>query len=147
MAHFYTYQNPNPSALNSSDSGHWENPADWPRTFLYVSAHQDTQGIHPPAPVYQSSPSSSQPAIYYFAVSRLSISHFIVKSLIIHSREVPLLQLATMSTASTMDRILLLPQLVGPTPPLHIPATPCLPLLLLRTLHTPTRTTAHHTIL
>ncbi|KAJ4502456.1 hypothetical protein HRR83_005551 [Exophiala dermatitidis] len=68
MPNFYTYQNPNPSALNEGNQGHWEDPADWPRTFLYVSAHEGAQGIHPPAPVYQ----SNQPAqqnMYYFAGS------------------------------------------------------------------------------
>lgn len=70
MPNFYSYQGLNPSALNSAGAaGHWEDPADWPRTFYYVSAADGTQqGIHPPAPVYQSN-QPSQPAMYYFAVS------------------------------------------------------------------------------
>lgn len=70
MPNFYNYQGLNPSALNgASAAGHWEDPADWPRTFYYVSAADGTQqGIHPPAPVYQSN-QPAQPAMYYFAVS------------------------------------------------------------------------------
>jgi hypothetical protein len=68
-AHFYTYRDPIPSAVNIQPAAwHWEDPADWPRTFLYVSNPGDFQGIHPPAPVYQSN-QPAQSTMYYFQVS------------------------------------------------------------------------------
>ncbi len=68
MPNFYNYQSLYPSSLNDPrNAGHWENPADWPRTFYYVSADGTQQGIHPPAPVYQSN-QSAQPGMYYLAV-------------------------------------------------------------------------------
>jgi hypothetical protein len=82
MPNYYTYQYPNPSALNDpGQGGHWEDPADWPRTYLYVSAHEGAQGIHPPAPVYQSN-QPAQSATYYFAVSCLHT--LTITSLIVH---------------------------------------------------------------
>ncbi|EXJ93509.1 hypothetical protein A1O1_01901 [Capronia coronata CBS 617.96] len=80
MPNYYTYQNPNPSALNDRSQGHWEDPADWPRTFLYVSTHEGAQGIHPPAPVYQSN-QPSQSAMYYFAGSSSSPAGYYVNGL------------------------------------------------------------------
>ena len=71
--HYYTYQLPNPSAVNTQGpSGHWEDPADWPRTYLYVPNQDGAQGLHPPAPVYQSNQPSQQ-AMYYFQVSRRAL--------------------------------------------------------------------------
>ena len=73
-AHFYTYQDPNPSTVNTDPATyHWEDPADWPRSFLYVPNHSGAQGIHPPAPVYQTN-QPSQPAMYYFQVC-LPVEH------------------------------------------------------------------------
>ncbi|ETI24484.1 hypothetical protein G647_03853 [Cladophialophora carrionii CBS 160.54] len=68
-AHFYTYNSLNPSAVNTQPAAwHWEDPADWPRTYLYVSNQNGAQGIHPPAPVYQSN-QPAQPTMYYFQAS------------------------------------------------------------------------------
>lgn len=141
---YYTYQNPNPSALNHPSQGHWENPADWPRTFLYTSAHDGAQGIHPPAPVYQSTQPAQQ-ALYYFAVSELVSSHcgFTDSSL----RVALLPQPGIMSMGSTMDHSLPLQQLVGLTPLLHTLVIPCpLPLLQALLAVTTTPTTTHHTV-
>ncbi|KIW29413.1 uncharacterized protein PV07_05229 [Cladophialophora immunda] len=81
MPHFYTYQTPNPSAVNTQGStGYWENPADWPRTYLYVSNQGGLQGIHPPAPVYQSN-QPSQPAMYYFQGSSSAPAGYYVNGL------------------------------------------------------------------
>ncbi|KAJ9500139.1 hypothetical protein H2202_004530 [Exophiala xenobiotica] len=67
MPNYYNYQSLYPSSLNDPrNAGHWENPADWPRTFYYVSADGTQQGIHPPAPVYQSNQPAQQ-RMYYFA--------------------------------------------------------------------------------
>jgi hypothetical protein len=64
---YYDYtRNPpiqNPPHMNS----HFESTSDWPKTFDYV-ANLGYQGLHPPAPVYQ----TNQPAqqnMYYFGVS------------------------------------------------------------------------------
>lgn len=70
MPNFYTYQNPYPSQLATAGQGHWEDPADWPRTFIYVTNQAGTQGIHPPAPIYQAG-SPSQPNMYYYQVSEM----------------------------------------------------------------------------
>ncbi|KAK4935258.1 hypothetical protein LTR10_023652 [Elasticomyces elasticus] len=81
MPNYYTYQNPYPSALDNTQSGHWENPDDWPRTFLYVSAYDGAQqGLHPPAPVYQSNQPSQQ-AMYYFPGSSSSPAGYYLNGL------------------------------------------------------------------
>lgn len=144
-AHFYTYDRLNPSALNTNPAAwQWENPADWPRTYLYVSNQGDAQGIHPPAPVYQSNQPAQQ-AMYYFQVSPDHFDSFNPTSLTFNHRAVLVRQLATTSTASTPERLLLLPQLVGPTPT-PPPVTLAIHFLphLLRPLHPTTRTCTHH---
>lgn len=64
---YYNYTT-NPVTTNDPyATGHWENPDDWPKTFNYV-AKFGLQGLHPPAPVYQTN-QPAQPAMYtYFAV-------------------------------------------------------------------------------
>lgn len=68
MPNFYTYQNPYPSQLATPGQGHWENPADWPKTYIYVANQDGTQGIHPPGPVYTANP-PAQSNMYYYPVS------------------------------------------------------------------------------
>ena len=147
MPTFHTYQNPNPSALNNPSQGHWEDPRDWPRTYLYISAHDGAQGIHPPAPVYQTSQPSQQ-AMYYFAVSEAPSEPYLTDaSLTRWFREVVQPQQDTMSMESIMDHNLLLLRPVGPIPPLHTLAAP-IPLpppRLIRSI-SPTRRATHLTL-
>lgn len=75
MSNFFTYQNPYPSQLATLGQGHWEDPADWPRTFIYVANQAGTQGIHPPAPVYQAN-APAQSNMYYYPVSPLRLFPF-----------------------------------------------------------------------
>ncbi len=145
-AHFYTYDPLNPSAVNTNPAAwHWENPADWPRTYLYVSNQGGTQGIHPPAPVYQSNQPAQQ-AMYYFQVTAELLQILKLILLTLHPRAVPALRLVTTSMASLPELLLPLPQLVGPTPTHPPPATLAIlfPPPLLRPLHRTTRTTTHH---
>lgn len=72
MPNFYTYQNPYPSQLATPGQGHWENPADWPKTYIYVANQDGTQGIHPPGPVYTANP-PAQSNMYYYPVSESPI--------------------------------------------------------------------------
>ncbi|KAK5058617.1 hypothetical protein LTR84_010880 [Exophiala bonariae] len=67
MPNFYTYQNPYPSQLATSSQGqaHWENPADWPKTYIYVTNQDGLQGIHPPGPVYTANPPAQSNMFYY----------------------------------------------------------------------------------
>src|SRR5262245_16940113 len=119
MPDYYSYQPPNPSLLNLPTQGHWENPADWPRTFLYVSNSGNGQGIHPPAPVYQSTQPAQQ-AMYYFTVSN---SDFSISFFLTPVRVAQMLRPATTSTESTMEPLLPLCPMVGPTL-LHTPFCP-----------------------
>lgn len=145
--HYYDYKSLNPATINNQyPPWHWENPADWPRTFLYIPNQDGVQGLHPPAPVYQSNQPSQQ-AMYYFPVSLHIVRQFIVVSLTSHFRVVPALQLVTMSTASTTEPVLPLPQPVGltpPTPPLLATLAIPSPRLLLQSLLRTIRTHTHH---
>lgn len=64
---YYDYKS-NPVVKNEPGrTWHTEQPSDWPKTFDYIS-NIGLQGLHPPAPIYQ----TNQPAqqnMYYFQVS------------------------------------------------------------------------------
>lgn len=66
---YYDYKS-NPVVKNEpGKTWHIEQPSDWPKTFDYVS-NIGFQGLHPPAPIYQ----TNQPAqqnMYYFQVSSI----------------------------------------------------------------------------
>lgn len=63
---YYDYTTNPVTQTNPNSTGHWESIRDWPKTFQYV-AKTDFQGLHPPAPVYQTNQPAQQ--AMYFAVS------------------------------------------------------------------------------
>ena len=65
MSSYYQYGPYNPQALNDRGAGHWEFTSDWPRTYSYIPSYDNLQGVHPPAPVYQSG-QAQQPTMYYY---------------------------------------------------------------------------------
>lgn len=59
MPPYYTYQEPFPLTPQHPYTVTWESPANWPKTYEYVSS----QGIHPAGPVYQNN-TPSQPGLW-----------------------------------------------------------------------------------
>ena len=141
--YYYTYPTTYQSAASPYPAGYWEDPADWPRSFVYVPNQGGLQGIHPPAPVYQSNQSAQSAMAYYQVRSQAQL--FNAASLTPQFRVVRVSQLGTTPMATTTEQAHLLPQPVGPTPPLATLAIPFLPLLL-NPLHRTTRTRTHNMV-
>jgi hypothetical protein len=76
MPTYYVYGEQNPSALQTPDTGRWEDTNDWPRTYQYIPAYGGYQGFHPPAPVYQAQ--APAPAVYYYACNVSALAHLIL---------------------------------------------------------------------
>ncbi|RVX72797.1 hypothetical protein B0A52_03150 [Exophiala mesophila] len=58
-----------PATTYLPPAGHWEDTADWPKSYYYIPNQSPApQGIHPPGPIYSAGPTttSAQPAMYYY---------------------------------------------------------------------------------
>ena len=70
---YYTYQDPYPATLNDSNVVQLETRPNWPKLYSYNSSNYATQGIHPPAPVYNAQQQVGQSWYYSGQVSTMYI--------------------------------------------------------------------------
>jgi hypothetical protein len=142
---YYTYGDYDPFASNNPNIGYWENTADWPRTYQYTSAH-NYQGLHPPAPVYQSNQQVQASMCCYGQTVSIAFpnSHSYLTTDSVSSPA----YLEFKAPTPTMDTAMLHPkhlQLVCHTV-LHIPAVPS-PLLTTASLTSTIPTRQHHALI
>lgn len=69
---YYTYKDPYPATLNHPNAVQLESKEDWPKTYRYNPNRYSTQGIHPPAPVYNAQRQAVQSWYYGGQVSLIS---------------------------------------------------------------------------